>query len=222
MTFKSLKRFSSLRMQLVASVFLWISPALLLTFIVNQSWFWEYAPEWLKQYALERAVGKFHRGHAGAGGGVVRRGTFHFAPGARLVPGGAAVVGRRLAGANRPAGSGGRIGPARGKIRSDGGGLASSAPRSATPPNGNCATTPTSKPSSPRSASARWSATIWTPCSRRAPSCPGRCWRRSIRRSLSASPTDACCCSPAPAGKPAPLARPLPSMSGIRRWASAR
>jgi signal transduction histidine kinase/CheY-like chemotaxis protein len=39
-------------MQLVASVFLWISPALFLTFIVNQSWFWEYAPDWLKQYAL--------------------------------------------------------------------------------------------------------------------------------------------------------------------------
>jgi len=39
-------------MQLVASVFLWISPALLLTFIVNQSWFWEYAPEWLREYAL--------------------------------------------------------------------------------------------------------------------------------------------------------------------------
>ena len=39
-------------MQLVASVFLWISPALLLTFIVNQNWFWEYAPEWMKHYAL--------------------------------------------------------------------------------------------------------------------------------------------------------------------------
>jgi signal transduction histidine kinase/CheY-like chemotaxis protein/HAMP domain-containing protein len=48
----TIKRFSSVRMQLVASVFLWISPALLLTFIVNQSWFWEYAPEWMKQYAL--------------------------------------------------------------------------------------------------------------------------------------------------------------------------
>ncbi len=52
MTRTGLKRFSSLRMQLVASVFLWISPALLLTFIVNQNWFWEYAPDWLKQYAL--------------------------------------------------------------------------------------------------------------------------------------------------------------------------
>ena len=49
---KSIKRFSSLRMQLVASVFLWISPALVLTYIINQSWFWEYAPDWLKQYAL--------------------------------------------------------------------------------------------------------------------------------------------------------------------------
>ena len=39
-------------MQLVASVFLWISPALVLTFIVNQSWFWEYAPGWLRDYSL--------------------------------------------------------------------------------------------------------------------------------------------------------------------------
>ncbi len=49
---KPIKRFSTLRMQLVASVFLWISPALVLTFIVNQNWFWEFAPDWLKQYAL--------------------------------------------------------------------------------------------------------------------------------------------------------------------------
>ena len=39
-------------MQLVASVFLWISPALVLTFIINQDWFWRYAPEWLRPYAL--------------------------------------------------------------------------------------------------------------------------------------------------------------------------
>jgi len=44
------KKFSSVRMQLVASVFLWISPALVLTFIINQDWFWRYAPEWLRQY----------------------------------------------------------------------------------------------------------------------------------------------------------------------------
>ncbi|HEX9048486.1 MAG TPA: ATP-binding protein [Verrucomicrobiae bacterium] len=49
---KSARRFSSLRMQLVASVFLWISPALVLTFIVNQPWFWQFAPEWLRQYAM--------------------------------------------------------------------------------------------------------------------------------------------------------------------------
>jgi signal transduction histidine kinase/ActR/RegA family two-component response regulator len=49
---KLAKRFSSVRVQLVASVFLWICPALLLTFIVNQSWFWQYAPDWLRQYAL--------------------------------------------------------------------------------------------------------------------------------------------------------------------------
>jgi signal transduction histidine kinase/ActR/RegA family two-component response regulator len=47
------KKFSSVRMQLVASVFVAISPALVLTYIVNQSWFWQYAPDWLKQYALD-------------------------------------------------------------------------------------------------------------------------------------------------------------------------
>ncbi len=46
------KLFSSVRMQLVASVFLWISPALVLTFIVNQNWFWEYAPGWLRDYTM--------------------------------------------------------------------------------------------------------------------------------------------------------------------------
>jgi len=48
---KIVKKFSSVRMQLVASVFLWISPALVLTYIVNQDWFWRYAPEWLRHYA---------------------------------------------------------------------------------------------------------------------------------------------------------------------------
>lgn len=38
-------------MQLVASVFLWILPALVLTFLVNQSWFWEFAPGWMQLYA---------------------------------------------------------------------------------------------------------------------------------------------------------------------------
>ena len=40
-------------MQLVASVFVAIAPALVLTYIVNQSWFWQFAPEWLKEYALD-------------------------------------------------------------------------------------------------------------------------------------------------------------------------
>jgi len=62
MRFKSLNRISSLRLQLVASVFLWISPALLLTFIVNQDWFWDYAPEWLKQYTLSVPWGSFFVG----------------------------------------------------------------------------------------------------------------------------------------------------------------
>src|SRR6516162_8402792 len=40
-------------MQLVASVFLWISPALVLTFILNQDWYWNYAPDWLRQFAAK-------------------------------------------------------------------------------------------------------------------------------------------------------------------------
>ena len=47
------KRFSSVRMQLVASVFLWISPAFLLTFLINQHWFWDSAPDWLRVYATD-------------------------------------------------------------------------------------------------------------------------------------------------------------------------
>lgn len=46
------KRFSSVRMQLVASVFVWILPALVLTFLVNQNWFWEFAPGWLREYTV--------------------------------------------------------------------------------------------------------------------------------------------------------------------------
>ena len=38
-------------MELVASVFIAIAPALVLTYIVNQSWFWQFAPDWLKPYA---------------------------------------------------------------------------------------------------------------------------------------------------------------------------
>ncbi len=53
MTKKILKKFSTVRMQLVASVFVAIAPALGLTFLVNQTWFWEFAPRWLKQYALD-------------------------------------------------------------------------------------------------------------------------------------------------------------------------
>jgi len=48
-----LKKFSTVRMQLVASVFVAIAPALVLTYLVNQKWFWEFAPAWLKQYALD-------------------------------------------------------------------------------------------------------------------------------------------------------------------------
>ena len=34
-------------MQLVASVFVAIAPVLVLTYIVNQPWFWQYAPDWV-------------------------------------------------------------------------------------------------------------------------------------------------------------------------------
>ena len=50
---KIAKKFSTVRMQLVASVFVAIAPALVLTYIVNQSWFWQFAPNWLKEYALD-------------------------------------------------------------------------------------------------------------------------------------------------------------------------
>jgi signal transduction histidine kinase/CheY-like chemotaxis protein len=52
MTKKFGKKFSTVRMELVASVFIAISPALALTYIINQSWFWQFAPDWLKQYAI--------------------------------------------------------------------------------------------------------------------------------------------------------------------------
>ena len=48
---KLIKRFSSVRLQLVLSVLLCISPALLLIYISNQDWFWAYAPEWLRHNA---------------------------------------------------------------------------------------------------------------------------------------------------------------------------
>lgn len=46
-------RFSSVRMQLVASVFVAVAPALVLTYIVNQDWFWRFAPDWLRPYATD-------------------------------------------------------------------------------------------------------------------------------------------------------------------------
>jgi len=51
MTKKFGKKFSTVRMELVASVFIAIAPALVLTYIVNQSWFWQFAPDWLKPFA---------------------------------------------------------------------------------------------------------------------------------------------------------------------------
>jgi signal transduction histidine kinase/HAMP domain-containing protein/ActR/RegA family two-component response regulator len=40
-------------MQLVASVFIAIAPAVIITYVVNQDWFWNYAPEWLKPFATD-------------------------------------------------------------------------------------------------------------------------------------------------------------------------
>ena len=51
MVSKLKKWISSVRVQLVASVFLWIAPALVLMFIINHDWFWAYAPAWLRPYA---------------------------------------------------------------------------------------------------------------------------------------------------------------------------
>src|SRR5665213_2354272 len=50
---KLAKRFSSVRMQLVASVFVAIAPIFVFTYIVNQKWFWQYAPAWLQPYAAD-------------------------------------------------------------------------------------------------------------------------------------------------------------------------
>jgi signal transduction histidine kinase/CheY-like chemotaxis protein/HAMP domain-containing protein len=50
---KFAKTFSSVRMQLVASVFVAIAPVLVLTYIVNQTWFWQYAPDWLREYFVD-------------------------------------------------------------------------------------------------------------------------------------------------------------------------
>ena len=39
-------------MQLVASVFIAIAPFLVLTYIVNQAWFWQFAPSWVRDYFI--------------------------------------------------------------------------------------------------------------------------------------------------------------------------
>ena len=63
---KIAKLISSVRMQLVFSVFVAIAPALVLTYIVNQSWFWQFAPEWMKPYALDVPwASRFHNRSTG-------------------------------------------------------------------------------------------------------------------------------------------------------------
>jgi two-component system, cell cycle sensor histidine kinase and response regulator CckA len=50
---KFANKISSVRMQLVASVFVAIAPVLVLTYIVNQTWFWQFAPDWLRAYFVD-------------------------------------------------------------------------------------------------------------------------------------------------------------------------
>ena len=40
-------------MQLVASVFVAIAPVLVLTYLVNQTWFWQFAPDWMRVYFVD-------------------------------------------------------------------------------------------------------------------------------------------------------------------------
>jgi PAS domain-containing protein len=50
---KFAKKFSSVRMQLVASVFVAIAPVLALTYVINQPWFWKFAPDWMRNYFVD-------------------------------------------------------------------------------------------------------------------------------------------------------------------------
>jgi signal transduction histidine kinase/CheY-like chemotaxis protein len=50
---KIAKKISSVRMQLVASVFVAIAPVLVLTYIVNQPWFWKFAPDSWREYFID-------------------------------------------------------------------------------------------------------------------------------------------------------------------------
>ena len=47
------KKLSGVRMQLAASVFVAIAPVLVFTYVVNQNWFWQFAPDWLKPYTTD-------------------------------------------------------------------------------------------------------------------------------------------------------------------------
>jgi two-component system cell cycle sensor histidine kinase/response regulator CckA len=47
---KFAKKLSSVRLQLVGSVFVAIVPVLVLTYIVNQPWFWQFSPPWARDY----------------------------------------------------------------------------------------------------------------------------------------------------------------------------
>jgi signal transduction histidine kinase/CheY-like chemotaxis protein len=50
---KLAKKISGVRMQLVTSVFVAIAPVLVLTYFINQPWFWKYAPDSWRQYFID-------------------------------------------------------------------------------------------------------------------------------------------------------------------------
>jgi two-component system cell cycle sensor histidine kinase/response regulator CckA len=50
---KFIKTFSSVRMQLMTSVFVAIAPVLVLTSIINEPWFWQFSPMWAREYIVD-------------------------------------------------------------------------------------------------------------------------------------------------------------------------
>ncbi len=103
-------------MQLVGSVFLWISPALVLTYIVNQDWFWQFAPEWLKHYALSVPWESFIVGLLALGAAWYGGEHFILRQVRALIAGGARLAGGDLQARTGLAPGRRRTGPARAKI----------------------------------------------------------------------------------------------------------
>src|ERR1700744_3623261 len=45
------RKFFTPRLQLIASVLLWVSPVLVLAWLINQNWFWAHVPKGDRHYA---------------------------------------------------------------------------------------------------------------------------------------------------------------------------